>query len=91
MLDRKFVTILLDSNNDVVACALTMPSVAMALHKSQGRLFPFGWWRILRALKPKSSSVVEMLFVAVTPEYQDKGVLALNSFCLLLFLNLGVV
>ena len=77
MLDRKFVTILLDSNNDVVACALTMPSVAMALHKSQGRLFPFGWWRILRALKPKSSSVVEMLFVAVKPEYQDKGVLAI--------------
>lgn len=77
MLDRKFVTILLDSNDDVVACALTMPSVAMALHKSQGRLFPFGWWRILRALKPKSSSIVEMLFVAVKPEYQDKGVLAI--------------
>ena len=77
MLDRKFVTIVLDSNDDVVACALTMPSIAMALHKSQGRLFPFGWWRILRALKPKSSSMVEMLFVAVKPEYQDKGVLAI--------------
>lgn len=77
MLDRKFVTILLDSNDDVVACALTMPSIAMALHKSQGRLFPFGWWRILSALRPKSSSLVEMLFVAVKPEYQDKGVLAI--------------
>ena len=77
MLDRKFVTILLDSNDDVVACALTMPSIAMALHKSQGRLFPFGWWRILSALKPRSSSLVEMLFVAVKPEYQDKGVLAI--------------
>ena len=77
MLDRKFVTILLDSNDDVVACALTMPSIAMALHKSQGRLFPFGWWRILSALRPRSSSLVEMLFVAVKPEYQDKGVLAI--------------
>ena len=77
MLDRKFVTIVLDSNNDVVACALTMPSIAKALHKSQGRLFPFGWWRILNALRPKSSSLVEMLFVAVKPEYQDKGVLAI--------------
>lgn len=77
MLDRKFVTIVLDGNDDVVACALTMPSVARALQKSKGRLFPFGWWHILRALRPRSSSLVEMLFVAVKPEYQNKGVLAI--------------
>ena len=77
MLDRRLVTIVLDNNDDVVACALTMPSIAQALHKCQGRLFPFGWWRILSALRPKSSSLIEMLFVAVKPEYQDKGVLAI--------------
>lgn len=75
-LDRRFVKLALDSNDQVVGAALTMPSIAKALIKAKGRLFPFGWWHIIKALKWKHPEVLEMLFVAVKPEYQNKGVSA---------------
>ena len=54
-----------------------MPSLAVALQKAKGKLFPFGWWHLLKALKVKRSKIVELLLVAVLPEYQNKGVNAL--------------
>lgn len=77
LLDKRLAAFVLDSNDELVAAALTMPSIAEALHKAQGRLFPFGWWHIIKALKIKHSNVLEMLFVAVKPEYQNKGVSAI--------------
>lgn len=77
LLDKRLAVLVLDKNEKVVAVALTMPSIAEALHKAQGRLFPFGWWHIIKALKIKHSHVLEMLFVAVKPEYQNKGVSAI--------------
>ena len=78
-LDRRFVKLALDSNDQVVGAALTMPSIAKALIKAKGRLFPFGWWHILWALK-RPSNLIEMLFVAVKPEYQNKGVAAIPFY-----------
>ncbi|MBO4443134.1 MAG: N-acetyltransferase [Bacteroidaceae bacterium] len=77
LLDKRLAVLVLDKDEELVAAALTMPSIAEALHKAQGRLFPFGWWHILKALKVKHSNVLEMLFVAVKPEYQNKGVSAI--------------
>ena len=77
LLDKRLAVFVLDKNDELVAAALTMPSIAEALHKAQGRLFPFGWWHIVKALKVKHSHVLEMLFVAVKPEYQNKGVSAI--------------
>ena len=77
LLDKRLAVLVLDKNDEMVAAALTMPSIAEALHKAQGRLFPFGWWHIIKALKIKHSNVLEMLFVAVKPEYQNKGVSAI--------------
>lgn len=77
LLDKRLAVLVLDKDEELVAAALTMPSIAEALHKAQGRLFPFGWWHIVKALKVKHSNVLEMLFVAVKPEYQNKGVSAI--------------
>ena len=76
MLDKRLAAIVLDSNDNVVAASLTMTSLAQAFQKAQGRLFPLGWWHILKALKWKRSNVVESLFIAVKPEYQNKGLTA---------------
>ena len=50
-----------------------MPSLSRALQKSKGKLFPFGWYPLLQAIKGKTDRV-DLLLVAVKPEYQNKGV-----------------
>ena len=53
-----------------------MPSMSRALQTSKGKLFPTGWWQLLKGLKGKNDRV-DLLLVAVKPEYQNKGVNAL--------------
>lgn len=77
LLDKRLAVFVLDSNNELVAGALSMSSIARALQKARGRLFPFGWWHIVNALKWHHTETLEMLFVAVKPEYQNKGVSAI--------------
>jgi hypothetical protein len=74
LLDKRFAAFVLDENDNLVAGARTMTSIARALQKAKGRLFPFGWWHIIKALKIKHDKIVEFLFIAVKPEYQNKGI-----------------
>lgn len=76
LLDKRLAVFVLDKDDNMVAGTLAMFSLARALQKARGRLFPFGWWHIIKALKWKHPEVLEMLFVAVKPEYQNKGVSA---------------
>ena len=48
-----------------------------ALQKTSGRLWPTGWWHLLKALKWRHENTVEMLLVGVRPDYQGMGVNAL--------------
>ena len=77
LLDKRLAVFVLDRNDELVAGCLSMFSIAKALQKARGRLFPFGWWHIIKALKWKHPETLEMLFVAVKPEYQNKGVSAI--------------
>lgn len=76
LLDKRLAVLVMDSDNGLVAGGLAMWSIARALQKARGRLFPFGWWHIVKALKWSRPDTLEMLFVAVRPEYQNKGVSA---------------
>lgn len=70
------VSLVVDSEGTLVALGISMPSLSEALRKSRGRLFPFGWYHLLKAIKGHTD-VVDLLLVAVKPEYQSKGVNAL--------------
>ncbi len=76
MLRLDDVTLIVDSDRKLVALGISMPSMSKALQKSKGKMFPFGWWYLLRAINGHSD-VVDLLLVAVKPEYQSKGVNAL--------------
>ena len=76
ILDLKYVSIVENEKNEIVAFGITMPSIARALQKSRGKLFPFGWWPLLKSLFFKREEGVEMLLVGVRPDYQGTG---LNS------------
>jgi ribosomal protein S18 acetylase RimI-like enzyme len=72
--DPRFMKIVVDRNDKLVAFGLSIPSLSRALQKSRGRLFPFGWYHLLRALKhPKG---IDMLLVAIDPKQQSLGAVA---------------
>lgn len=70
------VTLITDKDDQLIALGIAMPSLSQALRKSRGRLFPFGWYHLLKAIKGHTD-VVDLLLIAVKPEYQSKGVNAL--------------
>jgi len=78
--DPRFAKILVDEEEHLIGFGISMPSLSEAFYKSRGRLFPFGWYYILNALKhPK---MLDLYLVSVKPEYQARGVLAIvmNAF-----------
>ena len=77
LLDLDLVSMVEDEDGRLVAMGLTMPSLAKASQKCDGKLFPTGWWHLLKALKFKHDEALEMLLIAVDPEYRNKGVHAL--------------
>lgn len=80
MADLNLVTLIEDWNADrkLVGVGITIPSLSRALQKCRnGRLFPFGWWHIIRALKFHKTKVVDLLLIGVLPEYRTKGANAL--------------
>ena len=54
-----------------------MPSLARAVQKGNGYLLPFGWWHLVKSMYIKHEEAVEMLLIAVDPEYQNRGVHAI--------------
>lgn len=76
LLDLDLVTIITDSDDKIIGVGISMPSMSKALQKSHGKFLPMGWWHLLKGLKGKNDRV-DLLLVAVKPEYQAKGVNAL--------------
>ena len=77
LIDLRLVPVILNEQDEVVGAAITMGCLSQAMRKANGRLLPFGWWHLLKALKWKNEGSVEMLLIAVRPDLQAKGVNAL--------------
>ena len=76
-LDMRLVTTVEDTDGRIVAMGVGMPSLSRAIQKAHARLFPFGWIHLAKALYFKHADIVDLLLVAVLPEYQNKGVNAM--------------
>lgn len=79
-LDLNLVTVIVDGNKDnaIAGVGITMPSLAHAVQKCRrGRLFPLGWWHLLRAVKYHKTDGVDLLLIGFLPEYRTKGANAL--------------
>ncbi len=70
------VCLIVDGDGNLVAVGISMPSLSQALRRSGGKLFPTGWYHLWKAIRGKVD-VVDLLLVAVKPEYQSKGVNAM--------------
>ena len=71
----KVSTLLLDAQGEVAAFGICFPSISRALQKARGRLFPTGWFHLLRAMKDFETT--DLMINGATPEWQGKGVSAL--------------
>jgi len=75
IIDPRFVCFVLDENDDLIGFGLSVASLSKALIKAKGKLFPFGFIHILRAIK--KNDTVDLLLQAVKGEYQSKGIPAI--------------
>ena len=87
MIDLSLVSLVEDWNtpdHKLIGVGITLPSLTRALQKCRkGRLFPFGWIHILRALKRHKTNIVDLLLVGILPEYRPKGANALLFYDLI--------
>ena len=67
------ISLVADTNDKLVGVGISVPSLSRALIKSRGRMLPFGWYHMLKAIKHEGR-IVDLLLIAVAPEYQSKGV-----------------
>ncbi len=70
-----YVSAVVDEDGEMIAFAITMPSYSKALQKARGKLFPFGWYHLLKA--NRKNDKVAFYLVGVKPEHQSKGVTAI--------------
>ena len=78
--DLNLITAVVDEERDnkMIGFGISFPSFSKALQKTRdGRLFPFGWWPLLRVLKWHKTDTVDLLLIGVLPEYRRKGANAL--------------
>ena len=92
MLRLDCVTLIIREADDVVVgFGISVPSLSRALQKAKGRLFPFGFIHLLKALNSKCD-IVDLYLIGVLPEYRNKGVNALLFTDLIpVFNKLGVI
>lgn len=82
LVDMDMLTFIEDENGELIAAGITIPSMAEALQKCNGELFPFGWYYLLKSMYWGKPDTLDMLLIGVRPDWQSKG---LNS---LLFVDL---
>ncbi len=70
------ICVIVNAEDKLIGLGITIPSFSRALQKSKGELFPTGWWHLLKALRGKTDTV-DLLLIAIKPEYQNKGINAL--------------
>ena len=82
LVDMEMLTFIEDSEGELIGAGITIPSMAEALQKCNGEIFPFGWYYLLKSMYWGKPDTLDMLLIGVKPEWQNKGV---NS---LLFVDL---
>lgn len=71
IVNPRYISVLVDKNDQVAALGICLPSICDALIKSRGRLFPFGFIGVLKSVsKPKE---LEMALIGVKKEYKNSG------------------
>jgi len=69
------ISLIVDKNDDIIGFGISLPSLSKALQKAKGKLFPFGFLHILKAMR--KNDTVDLYLMGVRPDYQQKGVISM--------------
>ena len=82
IVNRRYISVLVDENDEVAAFGIVLPSIADALIKHRGKLFPTGFISVLKSIKkPKA---LEMALIGIKHEYKNTGI---NSIVMARIMN----
>lgn len=73
VLDLKYIEVICDENEEVVAFGLCLPGLGEAVRRSGGRLTPLCIMRILHAVKKPTS--VDFALIGIMPKYRSTGLI----------------
>ena len=76
-IDMRYVTLIVDDSDKILAFGISLPSVTRAFQKAGGHLFPFGWFHVLKSMFLKHEESIELMLAGVDPEWQKTGIYAL--------------
>ncbi len=71
---KEYISIIVNEHDQVVAVAISLPSLSKAFKKAKGSLYPFGFISVLKAFK--SNKHLDLFLIGILPEYQRKGAAA---------------
>lgn len=75
LINPEYIKYVVDENDKLVAFSIVMPSFSEVLQEVKGKLFPFGFLKLLKA--KKNSKTVLFYLIGIHPTYQNKGVTAI--------------
>lgn len=71
-IDPRFVSIVVDEKDHVIAFGISIPNLSEAFKKAKGKILPFGFIHLLKGLKNTNS--IDLLLNGVHPDWQNKGI-----------------
>jgi hypothetical protein len=75
MLKTELTSFIMDDENKVAAFSVCFPSLSEAFKKAKGRLFPFGWYYILKAFRKYDT--IDFMMSGASKKWQSKGLSSL--------------
>lgn len=70
-----FIKCVIDENDEMIGFTITMPSFTKALKRINGKMFPFGFYHLWRALRKNNRA--SFYLIGIQESYQNKGVTAI--------------
>ncbi len=72
MLNPELTCILVDETKSVAAFAICFPNMTEPLKKAGGKIFPFGWYHLMKGMKKFDS--IDLMLLGAAPQWQNKGI-----------------
>jgi hypothetical protein len=70
--DKDLIQVVVNEKDEMVGFMIVMTNLSRAFQKARGRLFPLGWWHLLRALK--TYHVLDFYLAGIRKQYRGMGV-----------------
>lgn len=77
LLNMKMLTFIENEKDELICVAITVADFSEGLKKSKGKVFPKGWYHLLKALKWKTSDKAELMIIGIRPDMQGLGINAM--------------